>query len=174
MPELESVDLDQNKLTELNPNWFTGTPRMHYISLNFNNIKTIPAYAFKYMNEYKGMGIYLIYNEIESIEENAFGNFKQHGRFQLDRNRLQNISMNILPKTNHTFDLSLYGNNLGCLQDNILHNIASSCKYLDLRMNPFDDNCLEELKSYRKDNKDEIKMLLKPEEQREAPYHDQE
>lgn len=160
MPYLMSVDLDSNDLRQLNPNWFQNTPNMRYLTFNFNSIQDIPANAFQYMVEYEAVSIYLIYNEIKEIHPQAFSNFKEFGRFVLDHNHIEKLPLRLFPATNHTFSLSLYGNRISCLTDKVLHNIASSCKELDLGNNPFEEKCLEEIKNYKEEYKQSMNITL--------------
>lgn len=164
MPYLYSVDLAGNRLTVVNANWFQNTPTLTMLLLSNNQIEVISSEDFKYMTQKRSV-LNLNNNNIKEIDEKAFENFQVFSRIWLENNQIQTVPFTLLPNSNHTFELSLRGNSILCIADEILHNIAQSCSVLDFRQNPFSEECHDELQSYRLENKRKLKMFIDSKEE---------
>lgn len=159
MPHLYALDLSSNKLSVLNPNWLENSPTITVVSLSDNLLELVQEGAFKYMNRERS-SIYLNGNRIKVLEERCFENLKDHSRIWLERNQIQSVPFNILPKSNHTFELSLRGNSFVCISDEIVHHVAQSCAVLDFRENPFSEICHDDVRAYSLENKRKLKIYV--------------
>lgn len=159
MTDLLSLDLENNLIQKLNPNWFTNTTGLQSLALSFNMIEEIPERAFQYLVEFKGMTVYLMHNQIKKISVGAFANFRKHANILLNYNKIEEVPINILSRSNHTFSVSLVGNEITCINDTVLHNLASSCKHLDLSENPIFLECLGDIENYAKENENLVQII---------------
>ncbi|KAJ8955045.1 hypothetical protein NQ318_000477 [Aromia moschata] len=164
LPGILNINLADNKIAKWNPNWFKNTPLLTRISMQNNSITKLPNGAFKNLAGDKKFGkvyltinIVLSYNKIKVIEPKAFKGLTKINNLWLDNNRIEVFDEDLLDNI-EVSDLRLNGNNIHCLDGDLGKVIKADMTHLD--SNPFDCECLSEIKTWAEQNEKNIEIFF--------------
>ncbi|XP_066156712.1 chondroadherin-like [Euwallacea fornicatus] len=152
LPNLLTINLADNVISEWNKRWFYQVPLLTRISMQNNSLETIPSKAFPNLKGEKRYGkvrltlnLIFSHNQIKEIEENAFEGIENINNLWLDHNKITNFSDDLLEKVN-VKDLRLEHNQIRCLNGNLSSIIKAEMTHMD--GNPFDCKCLEKVQKW--------------------------
>lgn len=157
MPQLSIVELDFNEITQLNPAWFTGSPKVRRLTMAENKLTTIPANAFKNIGGNK-LDIWLQSNQINTIDADAFDGIAQANYLWLQDNKIEDLGDQLFAKIREIEHLSLGGNQIKCFTDAFLQNLHA--KSVNFDSNPLDCTCVRKLKAWARENNIESRLIV--------------
>ncbi|KAJ8920391.1 hypothetical protein NQ315_005257 [Exocentrus adspersus] len=164
MPNLLNIQLADNQIDRWDKNWFKNTPLLTRVSMQNNSISSLPNDAFKNLVGKKQFGklkltinLVLSYNKINKIEPKAFSGLTEINNLWLDNNQLEEFEDGLLEGVD-VKDLRLNKNNIRCLDGDLSKIIKAETTHLD--SNPFDCECLGNIKEWAKENDKLIEIFF--------------
>lgn len=117
-PNLESLELQDQKIKNINPNSFAKAERLIQLNLSGNEIKTLKANGFVGSKNLE----YLLVsdNQLDTIEEGAFNGLTKLHRLDLNGNKLASIHENTFEPLGNLKIVQLHNNKISSLHANIL------------------------------------------------------
>ncbi|RZC32607.1 LRR 8 domain containing protein [Asbolus verrucosus] len=146
---LEILKLNNNQIKEINPNWFVNSPKVYKLSAIYNDIKTIPAEAFKNMDQNRPLKLRLSANRITEINPDALNSHHTIELLRINGNKLTTLPENIF--INRTIrNLQVNTNHLQCFPDVMFKTGISTLAFVDNVS--FECACLRKVKKFAEDN----------------------
>lgn len=146
MPQLTILNLDKNRLSNWNGDWFLYTPTISNLSFKSNQLKHIPKGAFRNLKGFHIIAgrnittnINFDDNLIETIDPNALEGLNVLGWLFLSKNKIRELDENLLDPLENIDWLKLSFNQLSCVPDKIIEKIPTVTRYID--GNPLSDYC---------------------------------
>ncbi|EEZ98023.1 Chaoptin-like Protein [Tribolium castaneum] len=150
---LEIVKLNNNQIKEINPNWFLNSPKVYKLSAVYNDIKAIPAEAFKNMDQTRPLKLRFSANRITEINPDAFNSHHTIQLLRINGNKLTTLPENIF--INRTIqNLQVNTNQLQCFPDVMFESGLTKLTFIDNIS--FECSCLKKVRKYAEDNKLEV------------------
>lgn len=142
MTYLTYVQLEYNKLKEIDSDWFKNSPRVFSVFYNHNTITTIPEGAYKNFVKTFEIPIFLMNNAIESIHPDAFDGLTKIGDVYLSRNRIKELN-DTFPSAEYVRNVYLDFNELECLSEGF--KMTPLVGSINVEGNPLRCDCLLDL-----------------------------
>lgn len=136
---LAFVTLEYNRLKEINPNWFTNSPKIYSVLYNNNYITEIPDGAYKNFVKDLDVPIYLMNNSIERIGPSAFEGLTKISDVYLSNNKLKEINDSFVT-AEYVKNVYLDYNELQCLSGGF--KMAAIVNSISVEGNPMRCECL--------------------------------
>lgn len=142
MTYLTYVQLEFNRLKEINSDWFTNSPRVFSVIYNNNQIRTIPAGAYKNFVKTFEISIFLMDNQIVEIHPDGFTGLIKIGDVYLSRNKLKELNDTFI-SAEYVRNLYLDFNELECLSEGF--KMTPLIGSINVEGNPLRCDCLLDL-----------------------------
>lgn len=155
MPNLEAVNLDYNKISVWNNEWFKNTPKLTILLFSSNLIETLPEDTLRNFHHTKNLTIAFDCNKIKSINERSFIGVEEVAKINLARNELENFPPQVFPAKIKLLDLT--ENKLQCLSEEQIMGFRGVVG-VTLQKNPFTEACKTNIVKYS--NKNGVKVYL--------------
>jgi Leucine-rich repeat (LRR) protein len=154
LSRLEEICLVENKITRLNPDSFVKLPRLNYFDVSNNRIIKIQKGFFKFFNN-DCVRICLQYNAIEVLDGEAFvGSTTKKVLIYLGHNYIEFVPSGFFQgRCFESVDLT-YNKISNFSEDFLLQKI--DIEFLALSFNPLEEETLEEMTSWAKENDVEL------------------
>ncbi|KAJ3665536.1 hypothetical protein Zmor_001028 [Zophobas morio] len=150
---LEIVKLNNNQIKEINPNWFYNSPKVYKFSAIYNDIKAIPAEAFKNMDQERPLKLRLSANRITEISPDAFNSHHTIQLLRINGNKITTLPDNIF--INRTIQiLQVNTNKLQCFPDVMFQTGINTLDFVDNIS--FECQCLKKVRKFAEDNNLEV------------------
>ena len=120
-PNLQSLLLSHNQLTQLPENIFSNLNQLQELDLSHNQLTQLPANIFSNLNQLEIL--LLSHNQLTQLPENIFSNLNQLQELDLSHNQLTQLPANIFNNLNQLEILLLSHNQLTQLPENIFSNL---------------------------------------------------
>ena len=130
--DLETIYLDNNRLTSLHPYVFANLISLTFLSLRSNRLVSINIAVFSNLKQLRVLS--LGDNEIETLEMEIFRGLMNLVRLHLDGNKLETLHRDLFLDLNSLTELYLYGNELRELPGEVFSSLTD-LKELDLDNN---------------------------------------
>lgn len=161
MPNLEVLDLSNNKLKKVDSTWFKGSPKLDWLNFDYNQIGELQEGAFGNLidgrRKSKKLSIWLSYNNIERIHPQAFKGFGVLGSLWLSHNKVNTLAGG--PLRNLKMEsLFLDHNQIVCLGEEDLVGLRGIGEIF-LQGNPLNCDCLKGVKSWAKRENVQVNVL---------------
>lgn len=164
MPSLLHINLADNKISNWKRDWFQDTPLLNRISMQNNSIELLPNGAFENLKGSKVYGkvdlrlnLVFSFNNIKSIQPEAFRGLTSIRNLWLDHNELENFDEALLDNIKID-DLRLDHNKIKCFNGS--YGKVFSAKTTHIDSNPLDCNCLNSIKSYVTNNSKDVEFFF--------------
>jgi Leucine-rich repeat (LRR) protein len=150
LSRLEEISLVKNKITRLSPDSFVKLPRLTLFGASDNRISKIQKGLFKFLKN-ENVLIYLQYNVIEVLDGEAFvGSTTQNVQIELGNNKIEFVPSGFFQGRRFE-SVDLTHNKIPKFPKDFLREKVD-IKFLDLSFNPLEEETLEELMSWAKEN----------------------
>jgi hypothetical protein len=150
LSRLEEISLVKNKITRLSPDSFVKLPRLTLFGASNNRISKIQKELFKFLKN-ENVLICLQYNVIEVLDEEAFvGSTTQNVQIELGHNEIEFVPSGFFQGRRFE-SVDLTHNKIPKFPKDLLREKVD-IKFLDLSFNPLEEETLEELTSWAKEN----------------------
>ncbi|GJQ75420.1 hypothetical protein Trydic_g23588 [Trypoxylus dichotomus] len=143
---LQTLDLSNNKIKDINPDWFVKCMNLTDLNLSLNKLREIPNSAFK---NARGLGtINLSQNQLKIIYDHSFFGLENLRLLNLGRNKIKTIENGALNQLKSLNILQLTDNHLVCLSDGVLDSFGDGvCVHLE--MNKINEICVKKIKDFK-------------------------
>lgn len=149
MPELQVLELDFNAIKEIDPHWFSGSPRVRRLTLAENQLRDIPEAAFHNMGE-NIVDIWIMNNKISTVHPKAFEGIRKANHLWFYDNKIGKLDDDLFANVERIEHLSFGGNQLKCVSDAFLENLR--VKSVNFDGNPLDCDCIPKMKRWAEEN----------------------
>ncbi|KAM0681470.1 hypothetical protein GINT2_000672 [Glugoides intestinalis] len=161
LTNLESLRLENNNIKELQPNIFNNLQKLESLNLSDNKLTELPSCVFDGLVNLKSL--WLPNNNIKELQPNIFNNLQKLEYLRLYSNKLTEIPSCVFDGLVNLIELWLEHNNIKELQPN-LFNKLQKLEYLNLsnnKLTEFPEGILSELRSLQELNlsRNEIKSF---------------
>ena len=126
---LLSLQLNNNQLTSLPSGIFSGLTNLQYLYLNNNQLTSLPSNIFSGLTSLQYL--YLNYNQLTSLPSGLFSGLTSLQRVWIDNNQLTSLPSSIFSGLTNLQRLWVNGNPIGELDENIFEDL-DSIQYLHL------------------------------------------
>lgn len=157
MPELQVLELDFNEIKEIDPHWFTGSPKIRRLTMAENQLRDIPEAAFQNMAN-NDVDIWIMNNKINTLHPKAFDGITKAKHLWFYDNKITELSDGLFANVQSIENLSFGGNQLKCVSDEFLENLR--VKSINFDGNPLDCDCITKIKTWAKENNVEHHFLI--------------
>nr|ABB21034.1 variable lymphocyte receptor A [Eptatretus burgeri] len=153
--DTENLKLNYNKLRELEPKAFHRLSKLTYLSLDNNQLQTLPEGVFDQLVELDEL--YLQYNKLKSLPSKIFDSLTKLTWLSLQYNKLQSLPNGVFHNLPLLKELYLSYNQLRSVPNRAFDSL-SNIKTLWLQSNPWDCSCKDilYLRDWIDDNKDKV------------------
>lgn len=118
---ISTVNLEKNRITELDENVFRENLKLEYLFLGFNQLTTLPGNIF--INQHVLMTLWIDNNRITHLPENVFRSLRKLTSLNINENQLSTLTPNIFNSLKNLESLSLSSNNIKELPKNIFNSL---------------------------------------------------
>jgi len=123
LSKLLILKLNDNNLTRLNQNTFSGLTNLKTLMLSKNSINIIEKGAFYGLSNLETLN--LSYNRIDNIEEEAFNGLDNLNTLDLGSNNLKKLSRNIFNKLGNLNYLTLFNNRINMIEEGAFNGLGN-------------------------------------------------
>lgn len=92
LPNLETLNLDDNRITSIDGNWFRNMPRLHTLLLNRNQIREVDFVMSAGRLQSPVRLLNLINNQIGNLQDNAFTMLNSLEELDLSANQIERLN----------------------------------------------------------------------------------
>jgi hypothetical protein len=150
LSRLEEISLGKNKITRLSPDSFVKLPRLNNFDVINNRISKIQKEFFKFLKN-ESVLICLQYNAIEVLDPGAFvGSTTKHVQIDLRHNNIECVPSGFFQGRRFE-SVDLRDNKIWKFSGNFFRENVD-IKLLYLNFNPLEEEILEELRGWAKEN----------------------
>lgn len=157
MPELQVLELDFNEIKEIDPHWFSGSPKVRRLAMAENQIRDIPEAAFQNMAK-ENVDIWIMNNKISTIDSKAFDGIEKANHLWFYDNKITELPNDLFVNVQEIENVSFGGNQLKCVSDEFLENLHT--KSINFDGNPLNCDCITKIKKWAKENNVEHHFLI--------------
>nr|ABB21045.1 variable lymphocyte receptor A [Eptatretus burgeri] len=153
--DTKKLDLNYNKLRELEPTAFHGLNKLTFLSLGNNQLQTLPPGVFDHLVALGTLN--LNNNQLKSLPPKIFDSLTKLKELNLDNNKLQSLPEGVFDKLTQLKTLQMTSNQLRNVPHGAFDSL-SNIKTLWLNDNPWDCSCKDilYLRDWIDDNKDKV------------------
>lgn len=157
MPELQVLELDFNEIKEIDPHWFSGSPKVRRLTMAENQLRDLPEAAFQNMAD-NNVDIWIMNNKITTVDPKAFQGIKKANHLWFYDNKIAELDDDLFANVDRIEHLSFGGNQLKCVSDKFLENLRVKSANFD--GNPLNCDCIAKLKTWASENNVESRLLI--------------
>nr|ABB21048.1 variable lymphocyte receptor A [Eptatretus burgeri] len=136
--DTENLKLNYNKLSSIHHTAFHGLKELTYLSLDNNQLQTLPAGVFNHLVELDRLD--LNYNQLKSLPSKIFDSLTKLTWLSLDQNKLQSLPHGVFDKLTNLKELWLQTNQLRSIPDKAFDKLLK-LQTITLDTNPWDCSC---------------------------------
>lgn len=138
-PRIESVDLSDNAIREIDLNAFNGT-QITFLALSNNKLTRVSKRLIDSVSKVESL--YLNGNSISEIDRGAFSELTRLDALELDENKIEVLTSNMFSGLWHAYRIDLHSNNINRIESNAFDGL-SGLLTLDLDSNSIDDESIQ-------------------------------